>query len=123
MSRSRGTYQRYEHSPYSLKRSLTISCFSPENGCLTSALSVRSCPVHCLADSSSETRPCCWQEVNFQAVDGEVDATGLVDIRKDLPRAVASIFKGPAAQRRAVVDRLYAKARYSIIVHNYLLTR
>ncbi len=51
------------------------------------------------------------QEVNFQAVDGEVETAGLRDVRRDLPKAVASMFRGPAAQRRACVDRLYAQAR------------
>ena len=58
------------------------------------------------------------QEVDFHRVSngpsGRGSASGgggLRDVRADLEGAVNSIFKGGPAQRRAVVERLYAKAR------------
>lgn len=47
----------------------------------------------------------------MQRVDGEVGVSGLQDVRADLGRAISSMFAGgsSAAQRLALIDRLYAK--------------
>ena len=56
------------------------------------------------------------QEIGFHRVNngpagGNASRGGLRDVRADLEGAVNSIFNGSPAQRRAVVERLYAKAR------------
>lgn len=40
---------------------------------------------------------------------GKKGAPGLVDVRRDLPKAVQSIFAGTASQRKAAIQRLYAE--------------
>ena len=59
--------------------------------------------------------PAPLQEVDFQTLDakhnGRKGSTGLVDIHKDLPKAVEGIFHGTAAQRKAVIQDLYAEVR------------
>ena len=53
------------------------------------------------------------QEVDFQSVDGgqngKKGGSGLVDVRRDLPKAVQSMFAGTASQRKAAIQRLYAE--------------
>ncbi|CAK0786568.1 hypothetical protein CVIRNUC_009781 [Coccomyxa viridis] len=53
------------------------------------------------------------KEVDFQTPDakqnGRKGSTGLVDIHRDLPKAVEGIFHGSAAQRKAVIQDLYAE--------------
>ena len=67
------------------------------------------------------------QEVDFQTPDakhnGRKGSTGLVDIHKDLPKAVAGIFHGSAAQRKAVIQDLYAEVRMSALLNIKALLR
>ena len=56
------------------------------------------------------------QEIDFHRMTngpagGNASGGGLRDVRVDLEDAVNNIFRGSPAQRRAVVERLYAKAR------------
>ena len=61
-------------------------------------------------------RAACQQEIDFHRMNngpaggGNAARGGLRDVRADLEGAVNSIFAGGPAQRRAVVERLYAKA-------------
>lgn len=46
---------------------------------------------------------------------GKGGSSGLVDIRRDLPKAVRSIFSGTAAQRKAAVQNLYAEVMFRFL--------
>ncbi|EIE23049.1 hypothetical protein COCSUDRAFT_63431 [Coccomyxa subellipsoidea C-169] len=50
------------------------------------------------------------KEVDMQRVDGEVGVSGLTEVRADLGRAISAMFArgSSAAQRKALIDRLYA---------------
>ena len=53
------------------------------------------------------------QEIDFQQVDGSQNGgksgSGLVDVRRDLPKAVRRIFGGTPAQRKAAIHELYSE--------------
>ncbi|CAL5221947.1 g4224 [Coccomyxa viridis] len=53
------------------------------------------------------------KEINFQQVDGGQNGTkggsGLLDVRRDLPKAVRRIFSGTPAQRKAAIHELYSE--------------
>ena len=56
------------------------------------------------------------QEVDFQRVDGgqsgSKGSSGLLDVRRDLPKAVRAIVSGTPAQRKAAIQNLYAEVGF-----------
>ncbi len=59
------------------------------------------------------------QEIDFQQVDGGQNGTkggsGLLDVRRDLPKAVRRIFSGTPAQRKAAIHELYSEVSPSCL--------
>ena len=65
------------------------------------------------------------QEVDFQRVNGGQDgskgSSGLLDVRRDLPKAVRAIVSGTPSQRKAAIQNLYAEVGFidlSVHVHS-----
>ncbi len=54
----------------------------------------------------------------MQRVDGEVGVSGLTDVRADLGRAIGAMFArgSSAAQRKALIDRLYAPVGFCLFL-------
>ncbi len=89
-------------------------------------MSVETCRMQCIASLGE------WlskmivglQEIDFQRVNGGQDGSkggsGLLDVRRDLPKAVCAIVSGTPSQRKAAIQNLYAEVNFidlSIHVH------